>query len=308
MDVDTFLTELFVAADDFCQTDIPVRPTRGPEASLATSEVVCLACFSQWAQFRSQRAFYRYAQRRLRPLFPDLPARAQFNRLTRTAFAAIVAFSQHLAAQGQSQTDIYEALDTMGCRTRGLNRRGRGWLAGEANIGYCNRLGYYEGLNVITIVTPKGVITGFGLAPASTKEQPYAETFLAARAYQLPALCEVGPPAQGWYIADNGFCGCDRHTHWADAYGARVISPPQRYRTRHPWSKAWRRWLAGLRQIVETVHEKLLNIFRLSLDRPHHLQGFRTRLAATVCLHNFCICLNINLGRDHLAFADLIDW
>jgi len=27
-----------------------------------------------------------------------------------------------------------------------------------------------------------------------------------------------------------------------------------------------------------------------------------------VALHNFCIWLNLRLGRDPLAFADLLDW
>jgi hypothetical protein len=87
------------------------------------------------------------------------------------------------------------------------------------------------------------------------------------------------------YLTDNGFCG--HYADWRQSYAACVISPPQRSQSRHPWPKAWRRWLAGLRQIVETVHDKLLNTFRLDGERPHLLQGFRIRLAASVTLHNF---------------------
>ena len=29
---------------------------------------------------------------------------------------------------------------------------------------------------------------------------------------------------------------------------------------------------------------------------------------AKVALHNFCIWLNVQLGRDPLAFADLLEW
>ena len=107
-------------------------------------------------------------------------------------------------------------------------------------------------------------------------------------------------------MTDNGFCG--RAASWAQAYGAHVLSPPQRTWTTHPWPKALRRWLARLRQIVETVHDKLLRSFRLERERPHHLQGFRARLAASVALHNFCIWLNVQLGRPKLAFAGLLDW
>jgi hypothetical protein len=57
-----------------------------------------------------------------------------------------------------------------------------------------------------------------------------------------------------------------------------------------PWPKALRRWLAGVRQIVETVYEKLAHTFRLDRERPHDLSGFQARLAAKMALHNFCVC------------------
>jgi hypothetical protein len=66
--------------------------------------------------------------------------------------------------------------------------------------------------------------------------------------------------------------------------------------------------VAGLRQIVETVSEKLHHTFRLDRERPHQLAGFQTRLAAQAALHHFSIWLNGQLGRQPLAFADLLDW
>lgn len=308
MDVDTFLTELYVMVDDFCKTWSGMRPRPGPSSALTMSEMVTLLVFSQWGKFDGERSFYRYAHRHLRQAFPTLPTRPQFNRQARRIIPTLCAFNRHLARRLGSRHCAYEAMDTMGCRTRNAQRRGSGWLPGVANIGRCNRLGWYEGFNVITSVTPTGVITGFGMAPASTKEQPFAETFLAARAVQESRLPEVGLPAVGWYVADNGFCGLKRHRRWRDAYGAYLISPPKRTVSRRPWPRWLRRWLASIRQIVETVHEKLLNTFGLDRERPKRVQGFRARLAATVCLHNFCIWLNRQRARAHLAFAELIDW
>jgi hypothetical protein len=65
-------------------------------------------------------------------------------------------------------------------------RRGAGRLAGYADIGWSNALGWYEGLRLLAAVAPSGVITGF--ASASTKEQPLAETFFALRARPNPGL------------------------------------------------------------------------------------------------------------------------
>ena len=79
-DVDTFLTVLYVTADDFIKTQPAAAPRPGPAAALCPSEVITLALFGQWRQFTSERAFYRYTLRHLRWAFPTLPERSQFNR------------------------------------------------------------------------------------------------------------------------------------------------------------------------------------------------------------------------------------
>jgi hypothetical protein len=38
--------------------------------------------------------------------------------------------------------------------------------------------------------------------------------------------------------------------------------------------------VAGIRQIVESVYDKLFNAFGLHRERPHELSGLRARLAA----------------------------
>ena len=81
LDVDTFITTLYVMVDDFCQSQAWKATNRpGPQASLTRSEVVTLSLFGQWVNFPSERAFYPYAQEHLRAAFPSLPARSQFNR------------------------------------------------------------------------------------------------------------------------------------------------------------------------------------------------------------------------------------
>jgi hypothetical protein len=155
-----------------------------------------------------------------------------------------------------------------------------------------------------------GDITGFGFASASTKDQPLAETFFALRSRPNPRLGSVGSAASGPYVVDKGFEGEDNHRRWRNRYGARVICPPKRNgrkrRRRRP--KRLRRWVASIRQIVETVYEKLHDAFGLRGERPHELSGLRARLAARVALHNFCVWLNERLGRARLAFVELLQW
>jgi hypothetical protein len=307
MDFETLLTILYVTSADFDKEQLPAEEVQpGPQASLSRAEVVTLAILSQFGRFVSQKSFYRFAKKHLRGAFPTLPDRSQFNRLMRRHRDAITAFALHLSDLLDGETSAYQVFDGMGVRVRNAKRRGWGWLDGQANIGHSNRLGWFEGFYVLIANTAEGAITGFGFGPASTNDRRMAETFLAKRAEPDPRLPSVGKAASCPYIADKGFAGRIWKKRWREEYGAETICVPEK-NVSHPWPKALRRWHAGIRQIAETVHDKLLEVFRLDRERPHALDGFQARLAACIGLHNFCMWLNAQLGRDLLAFTEIAE-
>lgn len=308
LDVDTFLTIVYVMVDDFC-TQQPAQPKRqpGPAASLSPRAVIPLGRLAPWGMLASERALYRYAERRVRAAFPGLPHRSQFHRLMRQQTERFCQLGHWRASRLDAAPCASETRDGFGVATRTCQRRAAGWLAGMANIGRWSRLGWYEGWHGLTATTPAGAITGWGLAPASTTEHPCAATFLAARHCPQPRLPEVGPPARGSYVTDNGLMGHELQQQWADDYGAQLVTPP------HPNGKvhgpaALQAASTRVRQIVETVHEQLLHTFRLDRERPHDLTGIRARMAAMVTLQNTWMWINQRLGRDVLAFCDLVDW
>lgn len=215
LDVDTFLTTLYVMVDDFCQSHLPTKKP-GPQASLCASEVITLAIFARWGRFSSERDFYRYARTCLCNAFPTLPDRSQFNRSVRSHEEFIEAFILHLLALLDVQRRPYEALDSSAMPTRDCKRRGHGWLAGRADIGWSNSLGWYEGFSLLTTVDSTGVITGFCFGAASTADQQLAETFFALRARPNQRLISVGSAAAGSYIADKGFEGAENHRRWLE--------------------------------------------------------------------------------------------
>jgi hypothetical protein len=307
VDVDTFLTTLYVMVDDFCQASLPPEPRPGPQAALSRSEVVTLAMCGQWQGFGSERGLYRSAQRHLRAALPQLPTREQCNRQMRQQHEALVAVFRHLVQRLAAQRGVYDALDSSGVPTRDAKRRGAGWLPGLADIGWSNRLGWYEGFHLLLAVNPVGVITGFACGAARTKDHPLADTFFALRRCPHPRVPSVGAPALGPDVVEKGFEGRANQARWWQTYGAQVLCPPKR-KSRTPWPQSLRRWLAGVRQSVETVYDKLWHTLRLDRERPHELSGFWTRLAAKIALHNFCMWLNEHLGRPLLAFTDLVDW
>src|SRR3954451_2882786 len=112
LDVDTFLTALYVMVDDFRHSHPPTKRP-GPKASLSESEVITLAIFARWSRFGSERDFYRYASGHLREAFPTLPARSQFNQLVRSYTELIEAFVLHLVALSGAREGLYEALDSL---------------------------------------------------------------------------------------------------------------------------------------------------------------------------------------------------
>ena len=310
VDLDTFVTWLYVTVDDYCKDHVPLPRHPGRSASLCPSEVITLALLGQWARFGSERRFYREVQRRLGAAFPRLPDRSQFNRLVRQYGPVTCQLAVALGGQVAGRPG-YAVLDTLGIRTRDAHRRGRGWLPDEVvDLGRCTRLGWYVGIRFLTVATPQGAITGYACAPASTNDRVLADELLAAR--RVPPLVHLrsaGPASPQPYLADGGFWSPRWQTAWRTAYAARVLAPPQRgTRFYARWPKWARRLLASRRQIVETVHDRLLEFFALERGRPHSVAGLLARLAANVGVHNFCCWLNQQLGRPLLAVADLIDW
>ena len=224
VDMDTFLTTLYVMVDDFCHSHSPTPKKPGPQASLCASEVITLAIFARWGRFCSERDFYRYARTCLCDAFPTLPDRSQFNRLVRSHTDLIEAFVVHLVTILDAQRPPYEALDSSAMPIRDCKRRGHGWLAGRADIGWSNSLGWYEGFSLLTATDPTGIIRGFCFAAASTSDQQMAESFFVLRAQPNRRLISVGSAAAGPYIADKGFGGAENHLRWLQSYGAHITS------------------------------------------------------------------------------------
>ena len=84
------------------------------------------------------------------------------------------------------------------------------------------------------MVDPAGVITAFGLAPASSDERPIADALVASDRHEA-------------YLADKGFTGVEWERRWLEEYGLLVAATPYED-SRRAWSKAERRWASFARQ------------------------------------------------------------
>ncbi len=73
IDLDTFLTTLYVMVDDFCQSLLPVEQRKpGPQASWQRGEGITLALFGQWVHFlKSNERFIAMPSSTCEPPFPS---------------------------------------------------------------------------------------------------------------------------------------------------------------------------------------------------------------------------------------------
>jgi hypothetical protein len=307
-DPETCLIALYVEVDTFCKAQVPApAPRQGRKPSLSVSEIVTLAIFGQWAEFRSERGFARWLGRHGRALFPTLPHRTRLNHLQRQHLATITAFALHLGQRLIAPQERYEILDGTGLAVRNDRRGGTGWLPEVVSIGSCRRLGWFEGFRLLVCTGERGVVTGWGCGSATTGERALAETLFEARVLPQPALPSAGQTMGSCYLADMGLSGEACQQRWAEQQGAYVVSPPQT-RSHREWPETWTWNLARVRQVIESVFRRLLHDFRLEHERPHTLGGILTRLAAKMALHNACIWFNRQHGQPDLAIADFVEW
>lgn len=306
-DLETVLVAVYVLAAEFCAAEPPEPPRPGPIPALTPAEVLTLATLAAHTHHQSERAFWRFADLRLRSAFPTLPSRPQFNRQRRRLADLTARFALTLGDPVERVHAPYEVLDGAALPVRSVKRRGRSWLAGLVDRGWSTRLGWYYGARLLLSVTPSGTITGFGLGTASCPERHLADTFLAARAGLLTGLPGIGRPAAGAYLADGGFAGRACQARWRDEAGAVVHAPPHPA-SRDRWPADGRRWLASRRQIVETVIGQVVGADGLERSRAHTRDGLRARVAGGVSWHNVGIWLNRWLGRPALTHLEIRGW
>jgi hypothetical protein len=295
MDLDSFLTELYVVIDDWWQAQpLPRRRRVGRPSRLSPSEVLTLAVLAQWPRWRSERDFWRFADRHLRHLFPQLASQSQLNRRVRASEPLLRGLQRGLAQQLAGPADIYHVLDTTLIPALHRVRACRhGLFAGQASFGWCvSKTAWIYGFKVALSVSRAGVITAFGLAPANGAEHPIGDALLARDRF-------------GTYLTDKGFASAAWEARWRAAYRAEVITTPYRS-SRRAWSAPTYRWAAGQRQVVEQVIAQLKDLFALERHRAKTLSGLLARLAAKVTAFTLGEWLNTQHDRPLRHLADLL--
>ena len=335
MNLDTFLTELYVFVDDWYKAEGAALMKRhaGAAVQMSDSEVLTLAIVGQWrvgVPWQSERGMGRYFQMHGRQWFPTLLQRSALNERIRLLWSGLVRLQQVLGAQLETAQTLYECVDCVplpACSLAQAEREAGHWLW-WSGIGYGGNHGaWFFGEQVIVAVSQASAVTGWLVGPASADDRWMLQVLISARAgcpeysaplpqpgkgqKPLPAplgqilpLQSVGQARSRPYLADGGFNGARWRNHWRH-YGAEVITtPPQN--APDAWSQADQRWLRQHRQIIETVFSRLGEVLGLFRLQAHSRWGQLTRLAAKFAAYNFGIWLNSRYDRPLGALATLL--
>lgn len=338
MDLDTFLTAVYVFVDDVYRERFGRfrAKRRGRPPLLSDSEVLTLALLAQWHGRGSERSFLRFAAVYWRAYFPRI-GQSGFNkrvRALRSVLAMIAVDVGRRMARVSGAADACEAMDgiivpLMRC-CRGERRRL--FTPEEADIGRGGSDKRWEyGVKLLAAVDEQGCINGFVVGPAGTEERWLAEALLSWRKdpsapQPSPAALadalgpahrsrgrRLGPAGPLWpregageptgkdCLADKGFAGRGWQEHWSRSYQTRVVTPADA-----PSAGLSVRELNSKRQIVETAFNTLSDLFHLRFPRARTMPGLVARISAKIAALNMGILINQLYGRAPLAIFNPI--
>lgn len=333
MDLDTFITTLYVLVDDWYKAEMAEKLVRrgGPPPKMSDSEVLTVALAGQWRKgtpWQSERGVVRYMQQHGRGWFPQMLSRSSFNARVRWLWGAFVLLQQRVASWLSTPSVLYEVVDCTplpACSPAQDRQRGHWlWWSTWGRGGTQGR--WFWGEQLLVSVTPQAAITGWLLIPGYADDRWALQALISQRAGQAHGIAPApwrpwrrlsAPPFVGplqacgqphkaaCYLADQGFNGIRWQRHWFQHYGVTVLAAPPA-NSRRAWNRTTRYWLKRKRQIIETTFARLSDVFDLKRLHAHSRWGQYTRLAIVMAAYNIGLWLNRQLGRKEGALATLI--
>lgn len=334
IDLDTFITTLYVLIDDWYTAEMAEKMKRhaGAPLKMSDSEVLTVALAGQWdvgVPWQTERSLVRYMNTHGRHWFPQMLQRSAFNERVRSLWAAVVVLQQEVAGWLQTVWEGYEVVDCVPLPACSLAqaKQARGhWLYwGQKGHGG-TRGGWYWGDQVLLSVIPCGAVTGWLIGSAQADDRWFLQALISQRqgrgalvgpaprqanrpssppTHIGPALTCGNTDTRRTYLADKGFGGGRWLKHWLQHYQVQVLCVPQKYE-HQTWCPKTIAWHKSSRQIVETVFALLTRVFRWQRLNAHSSAGQRVRVALALAGFNLGIFLNRLFQRSDLSHETLI--
>jgi len=289
MDATTLLITVYCLIDDWL-AGRRLRQ-RGPQPTLADSEVLTIECVGEFLGIDTDKGLYEHFRRHWADWFPALGRvhRSTFVRQAANLWVVKQRLYQHLLSQVQYDpaVSLVDSVAVPICRFARAYRCRR--LREQAAWGHDEVAKQtYLGLRAHLRVCWPGVIVEGRLAPANVSDLAVGEELLAGVA--------------GWVLADRNY-GSPRLAEQVGAQGGWLLAPPRgagRQRQRPP------PWLVGRRRRIETVIGQLVARYHLKQVWARDAWHLWSRWLRKLLSHTVAVLLCQQAGLPPLRFAQLI--
>jgi Transposase DDE domain len=278
-----------VLVDDAWKQIAPLLRRPGPAPACTDSELITLALLGECRGLDKETellSFWREPAQRA--LFPHVPERTRCNRRRRALAAAINLLRQislrslDLVADGQC---VIASLPIPVMQFHLVPGGSREWAAQGATYGKCaSKKQTIYGYKLHCVRTLGGVLLNFELAPANASD-------LEAGAELLRELRER------LVIGDKGYISAELAAELAGP-GVELLTLPRRNQKQQV-SRAVRRLINGVRQIVETVNGQLVEQLHIETNHAYSFEGLCARLYTKLTAHPLCVKINRMLGKTN---------
>lgn len=285
-DFDDFCLWMYVLVDDLWQEIAPLFKRPGPQAACSDSELLTLALVGECRGWDVETDMLSY-WREHRDLFPIIPSQSRFNRRRRNLMEAFKLIQQAVLRLLDLAADCHCTIDSLPVpvvKFHLVPSSTGDWAAYGADFGKVpSKKQTIFGYKLHLLVTLKGVIVDFALAPASVNDLCMGEELLSEH-HDLVVLGDkayISAPLAARLAQTNRV-----RLQTIPRANQKVQLPPAVCRLHHQ-----------VRQIIETVNGQLTAQFHLEVNHAHTFWGMCTRLLTKLAAHTLSIYLNRLLGK-----------
>jgi hypothetical protein len=282
-DLDTLCTVIYCTADDL----LPAAK-RNARRRVTDAEVVTLCVAQAIMGIPSDRRFLAVARKRLRHLFPVLPAQAGYFKRRRRLADAIEWLMGVFASTSPGFADDLLLIDSTPVECgRSRETAKRSALGEVAGYGYCAAHSrWFWGVRLHALCAPDGTPRALTLADPRRDEREVALELLERAARGGEVL-----------VCDKGYAG----RAFAAAAGDHGVAVARPARKDEP---AGGPHLSQIRQRIESIFWTCKDLLTLERHGARTLAGLRERILVRFLCLAACISLNHRLGRPSRSLVD----
>ncbi|MCL4303371.1 MAG: IS982 family transposase [Anaerolineae bacterium] len=252
------ILELFCGVDDFCQLmsryEVPLQlgpPKRGPQPSLALSELMTIIIHFHQSHYRDFKAYY--TQHVLQHLRAEFPGLVSYNRFVELMPTTVLPLCLYLVSRFATPLPV--------CHNKRIPRHKV--FADLAERGKSS-LGWFYGFKLHLIVDDQGELLAVGLTPGNVEDRK-----------PVPRLAKK---LWGKLCGDRGYLS-QRLFNQLFQQGLQLITPIRKDMP-NQLMPLMDKLLTRKRSLIETINDQLKNVSQIAHTRHRSATNFLVNLLA----------------------------